>query len=106
VQWWSRTYELEGRSKEAISEFKRFLANFPDHPNAPDADDRIRDIEKAMRPKPKKAVSVVGTLSTDYEYGKDFTPDPLVYLNRITTRLDAQVRNLEPGKLVSADSII
>jgi tetratricopeptide (TPR) repeat protein len=99
VQWLiARTYDLEGRPVEAVSEYKRFLANYPDHPNAQDADDRLRHLERAARPKPTKPVRVVGSLSTDYEYARELNPEPLTALNRVTTRLDAQVRNLDEGR--------
>jgi len=99
VQWLiAKTYDLEGRAVEAVSEYKRFLANYPDHPNAPDADDRIREVERAARPQPTKPVRVIGALSTDYEYGKELSPEPLTVLNRVTTRLDAQIRNLDEGR--------
>lgn len=99
VQWLiAKTYDMETRPVEAVSEYKRFLANYPDHPNAQDADDRIRHLEQVARPKPSKPVRVLGSLSTDYEYGKDLSPDPLTTLNRVTTRLDAQIRNLDEGR--------
>lgn len=99
VQWLiARSYDLEGRPLEAVAEYKRFLANFPDHPNAQDADDHIRRLERALRPKSQKPLRVLGTLSTDYEYGRDLSPDPVTTLNRVTTRLDAQVRNLDNGR--------
>ncbi|HET8760865.1 MAG TPA: outer membrane protein assembly factor BamD [Nitrospiria bacterium] len=102
VQWLiAKTYDMEGKREEAISEYKRFLANYPDHPDqftVEYADDRIRQLERAARPKPAKAVRVVGALSTDYEYQKDLSPDPLTTLNRMTTRLDAQIRNLDAGR--------
>jgi tetratricopeptide (TPR) repeat protein len=99
VQWLiAKTYDLEGRTAEAVSEYKRFLANYPEHPNAPDADDRIRHLEREARPKPTKPVRVVGALSTDYEYASELSPDPLTVLNRVTTRLDAQIRNLDGGR--------
>ncbi|MFZ5876794.1 MAG: outer membrane protein assembly factor BamD [Nitrospirota bacterium] len=99
VQWLiAKTYDLEGRAVEAVSEYKRFLANYPEHPNAPDADDRIRELERAARPKPTKPVRLLGALSTDYEYASELSPDPLTVLNRVTTRLDAQIRNLDEGR--------
>jgi tetratricopeptide (TPR) repeat protein len=99
VQWLiAKTYDLEGRTIEAVSEYKRFLANYPEHPNAQDADDRIRHLEREARPKPTKPVRVVGALSTDYEYASELSPDPLTVLNRVTTRLDAQIRNLDGGR--------
>ncbi len=99
VQWLiAKTYDMENRSVEAVSEYKRFLANYPDHPNAQDADDRIRHLEQTARPKPSKPVRVIGSLSTDYEYAEELSPDPLTTLNRVTTRLDAQIRNLDDGR--------
>lgn len=99
VQWLlAKSYDLEGRTLEAVSEYKRFLANFPDHPNAQDADDRIRRLEQVARQKPKKPVRVIGTLSTDYDYAADLSPDQLTTLNRVTTRLDVQARNLDDGQ--------
>jgi hypothetical protein len=102
VQWLiAKTYDMEGKREEAISEYKRFLANYPDHPDqfmVEYADDRIRQLERTARPKPTKAVRVVGALSTDYEYQKDLSPDPLTTMNRMTTRLDAQIRNLDSGR--------
>jgi hypothetical protein len=102
IQWsLARTYDLEGRPAAATSEYKRFLANFPDHPNATDAEDRIRFLEQAARPRAARAekpVRVLGTLSTDYEYAKETRPIPVTTLNRFTARLDAQVRNLDAGR--------
>lgn len=102
IQWsLARTYDLEGRPAAATSEYKRFLANFPDHPNATDAEDRIRFLEQAARPRAARAtkpVRVVGTFSTDYEYAKETRPVPVTTLNRFTARLDAQVRNLDAGR--------
>ncbi|MFZ5863441.1 MAG: outer membrane protein assembly factor BamD [Nitrospirota bacterium] len=99
VQWlMAKTYDMENRPVEAVAEYKRFVANYPDHPNAQDADDRIRHLEQAARPKPSKPVRVVGSLSTDYEYAEDLSPEPLTTLNRVTTRLDAQIRNLDEGR--------
>jgi hypothetical protein len=102
IQWsLARTYDLEGRPAAAISEYKRFLGNFPDHPNAADAEDRIRFLEQAARPRAARApkrIRVLGTLSTDYEYAKETRPLPVTTLNRFTMRLDAQVRNLDAGR--------
>ena len=102
VQWLiAKSYDLEGRAREALSEYKRFLANYPDHPNAEDAEDRIHRLEQAvpaLRPKAKKDVLVVGNLSTDYEYAEDLDPAPLTTLNRVSTRLDMQIRNLHDGR--------
>jgi len=101
VQWLiAKSYDLEGRTSEALSEYKRFLANYPDHPNAQDAEDRIHRLEQVVppRPKAKKAVRVIGNLSTDYEYAEDLSPSLLTTLNRVSTRLDMQVRNLNDGR--------
>jgi tetratricopeptide (TPR) repeat protein len=102
VQWLiAKSYDLEGRTSEALSEYKRFLANYPDHPNAPDAEDRIHRLEQPApfpRPAAKKPVRVVGNLSTDYEYAEDLSPSPLTTLNRVSTRLDMQIRNLNDGR--------
>ena len=102
VQWLiAKSYDLEGRASQAISEYKRFLANYPDHPNAQDAEDRIHRLEQtvpSLRPKAKKDVRVVGNVSTDYEYAEDLGPSPLTTLNRVSTRLDMQIRNLNDGR--------
>jgi tetratricopeptide (TPR) repeat protein len=99
VQWLiAKTYDLERRPLEAVAEYKRFLANYPDHPNAQDADERIRRLGPAPKLKPNKPVRVLGTLSTDYEYAKDVSPDSSTWMNRLTTRFDAQVRNLDNGQ--------
>jgi len=101
VQWLiAYSYELEGRVDQAIAEYKRFLRNFPTHPNAPDAEDRLRRLEQGLPPAvqpSRKAVRFLGALSTDYEYATQMQPDPQVTLHRVSTRLDLQIRDLHDG---------
>ncbi|MBI5198215.1 MAG: outer membrane protein assembly factor BamD [Nitrospirae bacterium] len=101
IQWLiARTYELEGRTEEAVSEYKRFLRNYPDHPNAKDADERIRILETGgtAAAKNKKPVRVTGNISTDYEYAEQISPDDVTTLNRPSQRIDFQVRNFAGGR--------
>ncbi len=102
VQWLiAKSYDLEGRTSNALSEYKRFLRNYPGHPNAQDAEDRIRQLDRLLtpvRPVPKKAVRVMGNLSTDYEFGEDLDPAKSTTIDRVSARLDLQVRNLDDGR--------
>ncbi|MBI4714523.1 MAG: tetratricopeptide repeat protein [Nitrospirae bacterium] len=102
IQWLiARTYEMEGRWEEAVSEYRRFLRDYPDHRNARDAEEKIRQLEEnrtAKSPKGKKSVRVNGNLSTDYEYAFQTTPDALTTLSRPSERLDVYVRNLGNGR--------
>ncbi|MBI3606757.1 MAG: outer membrane protein assembly factor BamD [Nitrospirae bacterium] len=102
VQWLiARSYDLEGRTADALSEFKRFLLNYPGHPNAQDAEDRVRQLEQPVMPvvrKPTKAIRVIGNLSTDYEYGQEFDSANTATTDRVSARLDVQVRDLADGR--------
>jgi hypothetical protein len=102
VQWLiAKSYDLEGRIADALSEYKRFLRNYPEHPNAEDAEDRIHQLDRLLtpvRPKPKKAVRIVGNLSTDYEYAQELDPTDSATMNRVSARLDLQLRNLADGR--------
>jgi tetratricopeptide (TPR) repeat protein len=103
VQWLiARTYEMEGRTEEAISEYNRFLRNYPNHPNAKDADEAVRRLEqvrdRAIAAKKRVPIRVMGGLSADYEFAAETGPGELTTVNRPSERMDFQIRNLAGGR--------